>query len=100
MKILSKSTGIVYENIVLCKLLEDGFSEELVDTEMVDEINFKDYYYAYTRLCDNCIKIAKKEDQSGVDGVHCFNENCNSNANVWEVYFTEEEIHNDFIAIK
>ena len=47
MKVLSKKTGIVYENIVLVKFLDDGINEEIVDTENVDDVDFKNYDFAF-----------------------------------------------------
>lgn len=99
MKVLSKRTGIVYENIVLVKFLE-GIDEEIVDTELVDDVDFKNYDFAYTTLCDDCIELSNKQEQAGCEGVCCRNEKCNSQAEVWEVIFSKEEIHNDFVAIK
>lgn len=102
MKVLSKKTGIVYENITLIKYLDglEGYGEELVDTRRVDTVDFKNYDFAYTYLCNDCIELLNKQDQAGSDGTHCFNEKCNSNSEVWEVSFSKEEIHNDFVAIK
>ena len=99
MKVLSKKTGIIYENIVLVKFLDDGMNEEIVDTETVDDVDFKNYDFAYTCLCDDCIELANKQDQAGCEGGYCSNEKCNSNSKKWEVIFSKEEIHNDFVAI-
>lgn len=99
MKILSKKTGFIYENIVLVKYLDD-LDEEIIDTEDINyEIDFKNYDFAYSYLCDDCIELANKEEQAGCEAVYCCNEKCNSNSKVWEIWFTKEEIHNDFIAI-
>ena len=98
MKVLSKKTGIVYENIVLVKFLE-GIDEEIVDTELVDDVDFKNYDFAYTCLCDDCIELVNKQDQAGCEGGYCSNEKCKKKKKKWEVIFSKEEIHNDFVAI-
>lgn len=61
------------------------------------EIDFSQYEFAYTRLCDECAKIAGKDN--GIEGTHCFNNNCKSDNSVYigEVTFTKEEIMNDLL---
>lgn len=101
MLILSKKTGVIYENICLEKKSEKGLGYGSIDdTENMTEINFNDYVYGYTRLCDNCAKIANKNNS--IEGVHCFNRDCKSDSSTYvgEVIFSEEEIKTDLIVYK
>lgn len=68
-----------------------------VDSENMTDIDFSQYAFAYTRLCDDCAQIAGKDN--GIEGTHCFNKNCQSSKSsyVGEVTFTKEEIMNDLV---
>lgn len=98
MKVLSKKSGIVYDNIVLVKFLDNHGKEEILDTYLVDDVDFNNYDFAYTCLCDDCLTISGK--QGGVEGGGCCNSNCNSKSEVWEVTFSKDEIANDLVIIK
>lgn len=93
MKILSKRTGMVYDNIILEN--KDGY---IFDTQNMNEINFNEYVFGYTYLCDDCAKIANKS--TSIEGSHCFNNTCKSNSFIGEVTFTKEEIMNDLVVYK
>lgn len=92
MLIRSKKSGIIYENICLEKNGKCGCP---IDTEDLTEIDFADYDFGYTRLCDTCGEIANKELLC--EGVHCFNVNCKGSNDdfIGEITFTTEEIRND-----
>lgn len=97
MLIMSKKSGIIYENICLEKLND---FDNIVDTEDITEIDFNEYGFGYTRLCEDCAKIAGKE--VGFEGTHCFSINCNhdNSSFIGEVTFTKEEIMNDLVVYK
>lgn len=90
MKLKSKKTGIIYENIAL----EDK-NGNIVDTELMNEINLNEYEFGYTYLCDNCAKIANKIGTIEVAG--CLNHNCDCTVGAGEVTFSKEEILNDLV---
>lgn len=100
MLIMSKKTGIVYKNICLEKRDENGLSSrEIHDTENMSEIDFNEYEFGYTRLCDSCAEIAGKD--VGCEGTYCFNHNCNCRNDdsiyIGEVTFIRDEIMNDLV---
>lgn len=90
MKILSRKTGIIYENIAL-----ETKNGDIVDTETMSNINFNEYEFGYTYLCDKCAEIAGKINTIEAGG--CLNYNCNCTCGAGEVTFSKEEILNDLV---